>query len=208
MSKDSRVERKKEKANLEEKSKASLNKAYYWVIAFLFLVLILLVFFIFTKSEDKVDLDSNEESTEKVEENKKELEEKKTSTKKKEIQDEEQNESSEEEQDLAEETEETEGEVGEEVQVTEDAAHDPEYATDFSDGSADRLAIKKEIMNVTNLDSDLIEYWVGNDGPARVSATVTSFDKSEVYELHLQYGDGKWQVLNYKELDSLPEEFN
>ena len=145
----SRVERKKEKSDLQAKSKASLNKVYYWVIAFLFLILLLLVFFIFTKSDDKVKLDSKDALTEKVEENEKNLEDKTTSNSEKESSEEEkeenQNDPSKETEDSEEESEE-DLESGEEIQVNEEAAHDPDHETDFSDGSADRLAIKEEIM--------------------------------------------------------------
>src|SRR5699024_3720107 len=88
--------------------------------------------------------------------------------------------------------------------VNEDAPHDTDHATDYNDGSTDRVAIKNEIMAATGLNDDLIEWWVGNEGPGRVEATVSSRDQSEIYQVYLQYGDGNWHVLNYERLSSIP----
>src|SRR5699024_11681482 len=46
-------------------------------------------------------------------------------------------------------------------------------SVDYNDGSNDRVQIKNEIMAATGLNDDLIEWWIGNDGPGRVEATVS-----------------------------------
>lgn len=204
---ESRADRKNQNKNLMEKSKASLNKVYYWIIAFLFFVLFLLVIFIFGKSGNKVDLTNNERTDELVQEESDDEDlteaEKSKEEKQKDIKEEETD------NDAEEKEEDSEEEISEEKTVVdEDAPHDSNHTIDFNNGSADRLAIKQEIMKVTGLGNDLIEYWVGNNGPGRVSATVTNLDKSKVYELDLQYGDGDWHVTNYKSLDSVPDNFD
>lgn len=201
--KESRIERKKERKSLQEKSKTSLNKVYYWIIAFLFFILLLLVLFIFSKSEAKVDLTENDANSELVEE-------------KPEVSDADTNQSSEnetednqsDETEIEEESEDETEEEDEQTIVNEDAPYDSDHAIDFNGGSADRIAIKEKIIEATGLGNDLIEYWVGNNGPGRVSATVASPDQSEIYEVKLQYGDGEWHVTNYNSLDSLPDNFN
>lgn len=112
------------------------------------------------------------------------------------------------ETEIEEESEDETEEEDEQTIVNEDAPYDSDYAIDFNGGSADRIAIKEKIIEATGLGNDLIEYWVGNNGPGRVSATVASPDQSEIYEVKLQYGDGEWHVTNYNSLDSLPDNFN
>ena len=82
--------------------------------------------------------------------------------------------------------------------------HDTSHATDYGSGSADRVEIKERVMEVTGLGDNLIESWVGNDGPGRVVATVSSRDQSEHYEVYLQYGDGSWSVESYQRLSENP----
>lgn len=216
---ESRVERKSEDKNLQGKSKASLNKVYYWIIAFLFLVLFVLVLFIFNKSGDKVDLIDDEENTEQVEGESNDNDSTEEDSNDEEIteaeQESEENDENNEEQANSEDQEDNEDEEDNEVEnaedetaVNEDAPHDSNYAINYNSGSADRIAIKEEIMKVTGLGSDLTEYWVGNNGPGRVKATVANPDKSKIYEVELQYGDGNWHVTNYQSLNSLPENFN
>ena len=203
--KEFRTERKKENKNLQEKSKASLNKVYYWVIAFLFFVLFLLVLFIFSKSSDKVDLtDDNQQEQTQKEVEKSESVEDDSSTQESEYNQTEETGNDDAETDDAEE----DNEEIEENPVNESAPYDADHAVDYNDGSADRIAIKNKIMRATGLGSDLIEYWVGNNGPGRVIATVASPDQSDIYEVELQYGEDEWHVTSYRPLDSIPENFN
>lgn len=213
---ESRTERKKEKNIAEERNKSTLNKGYYYVIAFLFLILFLLVIYIFIGSGDKVDLEENEspsgqleetsENTQESSEFENDLEEENELPEEDTNEENEADEENEEESDTEE--EDSEENIADESVVNEEAPHDEGHAIDFNDGSADRIAIKEEIMKLTGLESDLIEYWVGNDGPGRVSATVASADQSEIYEVSLQYGEGAWHVVDYQSLDSVPTDFN
>lgn len=195
---ESRRERKKRELS-STGLKQGLSKVYYWVIGALFIVLLLLVVFIFSRAGGKVQLDDEanqetmiQEATEQ-EENKEKTKE--TETKKEETEDTEENADSEE--DSEEETEEETENEG----VNEDAPYDPDHAVNYEDGSADRIAIKEQVMQVTGLGSDLIELWVGNDGPGRVTADVASADQTEKYQVNLQYGDGKWHVTSYREIN-------
>lgn len=196
---ESRVERKKGSKKVKEKSKLSLNKIYFWVIGVLFLILFVLVIFIFRKSGDKVDLTEPENNSSLIQDKEKQTDTTTSEDKK------------ENEKEVSEDNNEQttpENSEGNDALVNENAPIDETHEVDYNDGSADRIAIKEEIIKVTGLGNDLTEYWVGNNGPGRVSATVASPDKSEIYEVQLQYGEGKWHVTSYQKLDSLPGSFN
>ncbi|WP_347299162.1 YrrS family protein [Dolosigranulum savutiense] len=79
--------------------------------------------------------------------------------------------------------------------VNEAPPHDTNHYTDFSDGSSDRLEIRDKVSTVTGIsESDMIERWIGNDGIARVEATVESRSTGAKYIVYLQYGNGQWHV--------------
>lgn len=191
--KNSRSERKKAKDNMRSKNDSGLSKVYYWIIGFLFLVLFGLVVYIFAKSGDNVKLGDQEETSSLVQGNKVESEE--------DASDEPADETNEPTEDLEEEPEEEESS---EISVNEDAPLDPTHLVDYDDGSPDRIAIKQKVMEATGLGNDLIENWIGNNGPGRVTADVYSPDKSKIYRVYLQYGDGDWHVTNYESLSSIP----
>lgn len=191
--KNSRSERKKAKDNMRSKNDSGLSKVYYWIIGFLFLVLFGLVVYIFAKSGDNVKLGDQEETSSLVQRNKVESEE--------DASDEPADETNEPTEDLEEEPEEEESS---EISVNEDAPLDPTHLVDYDDGSPDRIAIKQKVMEATGLGNDLIENWIGNNGPGRVTADVYSPDKSKIYRVYLQYGDGDWHVTNYESLSSIP----
>lgn len=219
----SRRERRRQKNLSAERrtggDRGGLSKIYYWIIGILFLILVGLVVFIFTRNGDDVKLaDDNdepalvqdadnaadEEATTEEPENESTSEEvssNEESTEADESAVEEETEDTEE----AEETEDAEDiAIGESTTVTEDAPHDPSHTTNYNDGSADRVAIKNQVMQATGLGNDLIEWWIGNDGPGRVTATVSNPDRSRIYRVYLQYGDGNWHVTDYERLDSVP----
>lgn len=90
-------------------------------------------------------------------------------------------------------------------EVDDNAPHDPSYTIDYGEGSSDRIAIAQAISQTTGLNqSDMIEWWVGNNGPGRVEATVSNSNHSEIYRVLLQYGDGSWHVTSVEELSELP----
>lgn len=210
-----RKEQENSSSNPKRKTQSGLSKVYYWVIGILFLILLLLVVFIFSRSGDKVNL-GNEEDTgaivqdenteqadpaEPAEEETSDTEA--TDNAEEENAEEEPVEDEESEEDTEEDTEE-EISPGDSTTVNEDAPHDSSHATNFNEGSSDRVAIKNQVMSATGLGSDLTEWWVGNNGPGRVSATVSSSDRSEIYQVNLQYGDGNWHVISYERLSSIP----
>lgn len=218
--KESRRERKKKESSTNRASyRGGISRIYYIVIGVLFLILIGLVIFIFSRSGDDVALNQEDESaivqdTEEptiTEENTEQTENTEAPDETAETAEESQSEepeSTEEEQNSEEEveeepeTEETTDEQelseGETATVSEDAPHDPDHAVDYNAGSSDRVAIKNQIMQATGLGSDLIEWWIGNNGPGRVVATVSDSSQSEYYEVYLQYGEGSWHVTSYQ----------
>jgi len=219
---ESRKERRRQENNLETEtrtdSRSGISKVYYYIIGFLFLVLLGLVIFIFSRSGNDVNLEGDNEDqsalvNEENQENSEPATENETENEEPPSEEEattEDPESENEEETTEEEPEESEEESTDELQpgdssvVNEDAPHDTDHATNYNDGSTDRVAIKNEIIATTGLNDDLIEWWVGNDGPGRVEATVSSRDQSEIYQVYLQYGDGNWHVLNYERLSSIP----
>lgn len=207
---NSRQERKKARKNSKSENTKGLSKIYYWIIGILFLVLLLLVVYIFVKSGSSTDLGENSETKvlvqEETAENKND--ENQTDSEATEEETETDQENSEEDSEDLEKTEEPEEQEEQEEQATvnDDAPYNPNHAVDFSDGSADRLAIKEKIIQLTDLESDLTEHWVGNDGPGRVTAVAYNPDQSKIYRVFLQYGDGEWHATNYERLNSIPDD--
>jgi len=70
------------------------------------------------------------------------------------------------------------------------------HTTNYSDGSEDRIEIKRAVSQVTGIEeNDMIEHWVGNDGEQKVVATVSSKSTEEVYQVYLSWIDNEgWQV--------------
>lgn len=205
---ESRSERKQAQKNVQTESKSGLSKVYYWIIGGLFLILILLVVYIFAKSGDQVNLEGEEETSSIVQ--KKETEETESAgadekeEKSEEISEADESDENQEKQKTEDEEEIKDETTEDETVVDDDAPLDTDYAVDYTSGSADRVAIKNKVMQATGLGNDLIESWVGNNGPGRVTADVHSPDQSEVYRVYLQYGDGEWHVTNYESLSSVP----
>jgi len=229
--KESRQERKQQE-NKNESSNSGISKVYYWIIGILFIVLIGLVFFIFSQSGDDVAIEDDSASdSEMVEEDPNGTNETETGTETEEDTSEEdttdESDQSDDTSDESEDTEEntstdeeetTEEDTTEEDTTDEDASESEEdstavnedaplnesYAVDYGEGSADRVAIREQVMQATGLGNDLIEWWVGNNGPGRVVATVSNGEQTEHYEVYLQYGDGSWHVTSYQQLAENP----
>lgn len=183
---ESRQSRKEaeSKQKITSDSSHDISKVYYWIVGILLIILIGLVIFIFTRKGDEISQGDYETQTEE-------------SQAQQEIDDVETSET----------TEETESETSTdsaETSVNNDAPLDKNYQVSYADGSSDRVAIKNQVMQVTGLDNNLIEWWVGNNGPGRVETTVSNSDQSEVYRVYLQYGEGNWHVTNYEILSEVP----
>lgn len=79
-------------------------------------------------------------------------------------------------------------------------------ATDYTDGSADRIEIKQAVAVATGISADnMIEWWIGNAGDQQVTATVSDTQKEKIARVQLKWVDGEgWQVTLVEELNSIP----
>lgn len=76
------------------------------------------------------------------------------------------------------------------------------HVTDYNDGSADRIEIKRAVSQATGVsEDDMVEYWIGNDGEQRVTATIIQLSSGKYFKTYLTWNDGKgWQVTRYDEI--------
>lgn len=79
-------------------------------------------------------------------------------------------------------------------------------ATDYTDGSADRIEIKQAVAVATGISADnMIEWWIGNAGDQQVTATVSDTQKKKIARVQLKWVDGEgWQVTLVEELNEIP----
>ncbi|MGP6139975.1 MULTISPECIES: YrrS family protein [unclassified Jeotgalibaca] len=119
------------------------------------------------------------------------------------------------------ESKESESKESEESEVREVASNDPNvikayvgdwapigttqtgtHVTNYNDGSADRIEIKQATAQATGIpEGDMVEYWIGNDGDQRVTATIMQTSTGRFYKAYLTWVDGKgWQVTRYDEI--------
>lgn len=210
----SRRERKKQEVQSNRSvSDSGISKIYYIVIGLLFVILVGLIIFIFSRGGNDVNLDDNntEAPVEDIEPDAPVEED--SDTDETEPEDEEPANTEEPADDTDADSDEDnteepadenenpdEAEEGNPDAVNSDAPHDPSHAVDYNSGSADRVAIKSQIMQATGLSSELTEWWIGNDGPGRVKATVSDSANTTYYDVYLQYGDGNWHVTSFQEV--------
>lgn len=210
----SRRERKKQDVQSNRSvSDSGISKIYYIVIGLLFVILVGLIIFIFSRGGNDVNLDDNntEAPVEDIEPDAPVEED--SDTDETEPEDEEPANTEEPADDTDADSDEDnteepadenenpdEAEEGNPDAVNSDAPHDPSHAVDYNSGSADRVAIKSQIMQATGLSSELTEWWIGNDGPGRVKATVSDSANTTYYDVYLQYGDGNWHVTSFQEV--------
>ena len=78
----------------------------------------------------------------------------------------------------------------------------PHDTTDFAEGSADRVEIKRASSMASGIpESDIIEWWIGNDGPNRVEATISNRNESEIYRIYMEWVDNEgWKPLRMEKL--------
>lgn len=76
------------------------------------------------------------------------------------------------------------------------------HITNYDDGSADRIEIKRATAAVIGIpEEDMVEYWIGNDGDQKVTATVEQLSTHRLYKAYLTWVDGEgWQVTRYDEI--------
>lgn len=79
------------------------------------------------------------------------------------------------------------------------------HTTDYTDGSQDRIEIKKASAVATGLDEgNMRTWWVGNGGDQKVVSTVSSADQSEKYRVFLSWIDGEgWKPTKVEELKEM-----
>ena len=217
----SRIDRKKQDNQQKQNpSDSEISKIYYIVIGLLLLILVGLVIFIFNRSGDNVNLndgDNQTDGSEQVEptepdnnsdsdgtDNSDEVEvpddnepETPDNTEDNSNND---DESSEDMPDNSGSNNADSEQIGETVIVNNEAPHDSDHAVEYAAGSSDRIAIKNRIIEVTGLDNNLIEWWIGNDGPGRVKATVSNRESTIYYDVYLQFGEGNWHVTRYQRI--------
>lgn len=202
--KDNLFKRRKKSGGASDRNNSAFDKIFYILIALLFLLLVAFIFFIMNYNDNNADnvsedlaqsesrdsirdlFSDNNEDAENTDAENSDAEQAETS------ESEEDQENTEEELEEEEDTEETQGDLS---IINENPPHEPGHATDYSEGSSDRLEIRELVQTVTGIPSgDYIENWIGNDGPGRVEATVTQASTGQQYIVYLSYGEGAWHV--------------
>lgn len=69
------------------------------------------------------------------------------------------------------------------------------HTMNFDNGSQDRIEIKRAASMVTKIpESEMVEWWVGNNGDQKAIATVSHKAETEVYRVFLSWIDNEgWQ---------------
>src|SRR5699024_7360365 len=66
------------------------------------------------------------------------------------------------------------------------------HTTNYSDGSQDRIEIKRAVSYVTRIpENDMIEWRVENGGDQKVVATVSNNEQTDYYRVYLDWIDGE-----------------
>ena len=214
--KQTRTSRKNTTNGKEPKNQS--EKVYYIIIAVLLVVLLGIIFYILANRDSAVTIDegnleteteiavnSDEDDEEADDQNTESVEETEETTEDSSEQTEDETES-----DTQENSEDSSEDESEDTatSVNENAPLDESYVPNYNSGSADRVAISNAVTSVTSLDgSDMITWWVGNDGPGRVFTIVSNSAQSDVYRVNLQYGEGQWHVTGVQELSDVPSEY-
>lgn len=76
------------------------------------------------------------------------------------------------------------------------------HTTNYSDGSNDRIEIKRAVSNVTGIaEDDMIEWRVENGGEQKVVSIISNKEKSEYYRSYLTWIDNEgWQVIKVERI--------
>ena len=203
----SRIDRKKQDNQQKQNpSDSEISKIYYIVIGILLLILIGLIIFIFNRSGDNVNLNDGDNQTdgseqvEPIEPDNNSDSDGTDNSDEVEVPDDNEPETPDNTEDNSGSNNADSEQIGETVIVNNEAPHDSDHAVEYEAGSSDRIAIKNRVIEVTGLDNDLIEWWIGNDGPGRVKATVSNRESTIYYDVYLQYGEGNWHVTRYQRI--------
>jgi cytoskeletal protein RodZ len=154
-----------------------------------------------TQSDVQSSKDSSESSSESVESESVESESKESESKESEESESEKAESVEKKE--VEPTDENVKEVYTEDWEPVETEQEGEHKTNFSDGSQDRIEIKKAAAVATDLsEANMIEWWVENSGEGQVVATVSDKDQTKTYRVYLNWVDGQgWQPTKVEQLE-------
>ncbi len=154
-----------------------------------------------TQSDVQSSKDSSESSSESVESESVESESKESESKESEESESEKAESVEKKE--VEPTDENVEEVYTEDWEPVETEQEGEHKTNFSDGSQDRIEIKKAAAVATGLsEANMIEWWVENSGEGQVVATVSDKDQTKTYRVYLNWVDGQgWQPTKVEQLE-------
>ncbi|MBM6613791.1 YrrS family protein [Desemzia sp. RIT804] len=81
-----------------------------------------------------------------------------------------------------------------------------EHTTNYSEGSQDRIEIKRASSVATGIsEGDIIEWWVGNAGDQQVETTVSNTAQTVTYRVILRWVDNQgWQPVQVEELSNNP----
>lgn len=77
------------------------------------------------------------------------------------------------------------------------------HVTVYTDGSDDRVEIKRVVSSVVGIaEDDMIEWWIGNNGDHQTAkATVSNRDQTETYIVYLAWFDDLgWHVTQYDKI--------
>jgi len=85
------------------------------------------------------------------------------------------------------------------VETNQEGEHS---TTDFSKGSADRTELKRAASEATGIGEDnMIEWWVGNNGPNKVISTVSDKEETKTFRVYSEWVDGQgWKPVKVEEL--------
>ena len=85
------------------------------------------------------------------------------------------------------------------VGTTQEGAHEN---TNYTDGSQDRIEIKRASAVATGLSEEtMIEWWVGNDGPNRVVTTVSDPNETKIFRVYMEWVNGEgWKPTKVEKL--------
>ncbi len=84
--------------------------------------------------------------------------------------------------------------------VEKNAPLDETHEVSYEEGSSDMNEVLKLSKQVTGLGEDMYPVWIGNNGPGKVQATVSSQDNSKQFVVDLQFGEGTWHVTNVEQV--------
>ncbi|MFL2099880.1 YrrS family protein [Desemzia sp. FAM 23991] len=81
-----------------------------------------------------------------------------------------------------------------------------EHTTNYSEGSQDRIEIKRASSVATGIsEGDMIEWWVGNAGDQQVETVISNNAQTETYQVLLRWVDNQgWQPVQVEPLADNP----